>query len=84
VFYAPQKFDVATKRKLVSDAANPLELGGSPDDVSNQFFNELTKRSPPTFQMMIFVGHAYSQLRFILLAGSLGGQSALKLVALTS
>jgi hypothetical protein len=44
VFYAPQTFDVAAKRELVSDAANVLELGGSPDDVSNQFFNELTKR----------------------------------------
>jgi hypothetical protein len=44
VLYAPQSFDVAAKRELVSDAANALELGGSPDDVSNQFFNELTKR----------------------------------------
>ena len=46
VFYSPQTFDVAAKRVLVSEAANALELGGSPDDVSNQFFNELTKRSP--------------------------------------
>jgi hypothetical protein len=44
VFYSPQSFDVAAKRMLVSEAANALELGGSPDDVSNQFFNELTKR----------------------------------------
>jgi hypothetical protein len=47
VFYAPQTFDVAAKRTLVSDAANALELGGSPDDVSGQFFNELTKRLRP-------------------------------------
>ncbi len=45
VFYSPQTFDVAAKRMLVSEAANALELGGSPDDVSNQFFNELSKRS---------------------------------------
>ena len=44
VFYAPQTFDVASKRALVSDAANARELGGAPDDVSNPFFNELTKR----------------------------------------
>ena len=47
VFYAPRAFDVAAKRELVSDAASAVEMGGSADDVSNQFFNELSKRSPP-------------------------------------
>ena len=64
VFYAPRAFDVAAKRELVSDAANAVEMGGSADDVSNQFFNELTKRLlPPPFADVALNGRTSEWIR---------------------